>query len=321
MKILIVTPARLGSTKGNWVTAERWANHLGSMGHEVEIAVSYQAQSSDLLIALHARRSAASVEKFRRDHPNSPLIVILTGTDLYRDLPDDPSAVRSIELADRLVVLNALGAQRLPAILRNKVRVIIQSVTVPRLPARPSIPGTTPLGFQVCVVGHLRPVKDPFLAVRALARLPTTSAIHILHVGIALNNEMKVQAENHVRNEPRYCWRGGVSGQEVFELLAGSKLHVLTSMMEGGANVLCEAIAVGVPTLSTRIDGSVGILGDDYPGLFPVGDANALANLLNKVETDPLFYDALRRHCISLQPLVSASQERAEIGGLIAELQ
>ncbi len=288
------------------------------MGHDVAIDTEYQTQSSDLLIALHARRSASSIEKFRHDHPNAPLIVVLTGTDLYRDLPDDPCAVRSIELADRLVVLNALGAQRLPTTLRNKVRVIIQSVTVPPLPGTPATSG---VGFQVCVIGHLRPVKDPFLTVHALAQLPPTSAIHIVHVGMALDNDLKIQAENHVRNEPRYCWRDGVSGQEVFELLAGSKLHVLTSMMEGGANVLCEAIAVGVPTLSTRIDGSMGILGHDYPGLFPVGDSNALANLLNKVETDPLFYDALRGHCISLQPMVSASQERGAIGDLLSELQ
>ena len=317
MKVLVVTPAPARSSKGNWVTAKRWGDHLQALGHDVDIAQRYDDQRCDLLIALHARRSADSVEKFREAHPALPIVVVLTGTDLYSDLPDNPKAARSVELATLLVVLNPIGASHLEPHLRARVRVVVQSVSAPR----PSASEITPSdGFQICVVGHLRPVKDPFLAVHAVRELPQSSAIHIVHLGMALDDSSESRARAFHKSEPRYAWKGPVSSTEALRVLASSKLHVLTSKMEGGANVLCEAIAMGVPTLSTRIDGSVGILGQDYPGFFPVGDARALRVLLEKVESDASFHERLRQHCIKLQAMVSPEVERAAIDSLIAEL-
>ncbi len=314
MRILIVTPAPAGSRTGNQVTAQRWADHLRALNHQVEVDRQYRAQACDLLIALHARHSADSIERFRAAHPELPIVVILTGTDLYSDLPDDPKAARSVELATLLVVLNPLGSRRLLPHLRSRVRVVVQSVALPELDP------VAADGFQICVVGHLRPVKDPFLAAEAVRSLPPESAVRLVHVGRALDERMRSLAEKEQRENARYTWRGEIPQREVFQILASSKLHILTSKMEGGANALCEAIAVGVPTLATRVDGSLGILGEGYPGLFPVGDSRALGQLLEKVEGDPSFHDALRRHCVSLQPSVEPSAERAAIGRIIDEL-
>src|ERR1041385_5227029 len=127
MRIDLVTPAPPGSRKGNRVTALRWARRLRELGHRVEVREEYTGGGPDCLIALHARRSYPSVAGFREGHPTRPLIVALTGTDLYEDLPGSREALRSLELADRVVALQPLAAEALPARLRPKGRTIYQS--------------------------------------------------------------------------------------------------------------------------------------------------------------------------------------------------
>ena len=112
MKICLVTPAPHGSRKGNRVTALRWAKILRNLGHRVAVEQEYRGQRCDLAVALHARRSFPSIERFSSQHPNLPLILALTGTDLYGDIHDDPEAQRSLEMATRLVVAATDGGGR-----------------------------------------------------------------------------------------------------------------------------------------------------------------------------------------------------------------
>ena len=83
MKIMLVTPAPRGSRKGNRVTAQRWARLLRELGHRVILREEYLGEPCEVLIALHARRGFAAVERFHRLFPERPVIVALTGTDLY----------------------------------------------------------------------------------------------------------------------------------------------------------------------------------------------------------------------------------------------
>src|SRR5262249_19094571 len=184
MTIRLITPAPAHSRKGNRVTALRWAPILRELGHRVTIEQTYEGGRCDLMVALHARRSYASIDRFHRDCPDRPLIVALTGTDLYQDIRTSRRAQRSLDLATRLVLLQPCGIEELPPALQGKARVIYQSAVGPRQQARPAS-GT----FEVCVLGHLRPVKDPFRTAMAVRRLPATSRIRVLHVGAALSDE------------------------------------------------------------------------------------------------------------------------------------
>lgn len=170
MTIRVITPAPVRSRRGNRWTALRWARMLQQMGHRVGVEEEYRGRRCDLLIALHARRSFPSIERFRRQQPDSPLIVALTGTDLYGDVRTDPQAQQSLEMASRLVVLQPLAVEELPARLRDRARVIVQSAQKPRGVFRPRKDR-----FEVCVLGHLRPVKDPFRAAQAARLLPGSS--------------------------------------------------------------------------------------------------------------------------------------------------
>lgn len=315
MRVLVVTPAPRGSRRGNRVTALRWAGLLRRLAHRVAVAQEYRGQECHLLIALHARHSAPSVERFRRERPAAALVVALTGTDVYGDIGNSAEAQRSIELADRLIALQPLAAEALPERLRSKVRVIRQSATRPTRIGAPD-----PDAFDVCVVGHLRSVKDPLRAAKAARRLPPSSRVRVLHFGGALSAEMEAEARAEAASNPRYRWRGARPRLETLRTLASCRLLVLSSVMEGGANVVSEAIVCGVPVLSSRIPGSIGLLGVDYPGYFPVGDTDALAALIQRAETDGDFYADLCARCEALRPLFDPARECESWRELVAEL-
>jgi putative glycosyltransferase (TIGR04348 family) len=300
------------------VTALRWARRLRELGHRVSVAVDYGGEPWQLLVALHARKSAASIVRFRRDRPAAPVVVALTGTDLYRDLRISSAARRSVALATRLILLQPHGLRSLPAPFRAKARVILQSARGSSGLLRS---GPRADGFDACLLAHLRPVKDPLLAARAVRFLPPESRVRVLHCGAALDPSMARRARAGEAATPRYRWLGALPRRRALRLLARSRLLLVTSRMEGGANVVSEAIASGVPVLSTRIEGSVGILGGDYPGYFPVGDARALARLLRRAEADPRFYRDLRRRCRRLRPLVDPARERRGWRALLRELE
>lgn len=315
MRICLITPAPAGSLVGNRVTALRWARILRSLDQDVVVLQEYDGQRCDLLVALHALRSFPSIARYRSAYPDAPLVLALTGTDLYGSIHTHAEARRALELATHLIVLQPLGLAELPEDVRGKARVIYQSV--PGLRTMPLRRGDV---FEVCVVGHLRPVKDPFRTALASRLLPPESRLRVLHLGAALSEDMEMRARAEVATNPRYRWRGALSHAEVLHLLARSRLLVLTSEAEGGANVVSEALAVGVPVLSSRIAGSVGLLGEDYPGYFPVGDTEALAQLLGRAETDAAFYQSLHDWCARLRPLVDPLRERQSWDELLREL-
>ena len=315
MKLLIVTPAPPKSKRGNRITAVRWAGLLRELNHHVEIAESYDGKQYEACIALHARRSAKSIAHFHREHPDKPLILALTGTDLYQDIFKSQTAHHSLELASHLVVLQPDAVRFLPKLHQSKCRVIFQSV-------KPPVRKPSPLKtvFEICVIGHLRPVKDPFRTAMAVKLLPESSRIRINHLGAALSKSMQRRAMAEMNTNPRYRWLGELSHGKTLQRLARSRLLVLSSKLEGGANVISEAAAVDVPVISSNISGSIGLLGEDYPGYFPVGNTRKLAELLQTVEEDQAFYRRLQIGCRQLKKLISPTQERESWRKLLAEL-
>lgn len=313
--ILLVSPAAPNTLLGNGVTAERWAALLRRLGHEVDIADTFRAGDHTALVALHAKKSAAAVRAFRTEHPTAPIMLALTGTDLYPDLTANRVDPAVLALADRLIVLQDNGLAQIDPEMRWRARVIYQSV--PDIPPGP----VDEDHFDVCVLAHLREVKDPLLAADAARRLPADSRIRIVHTGQGLDEELTARAAAESAGNPRYTWVGPLPRPEALTLLAGSRLLVLTSRHEGGANVISEALAAGVPCLCTEIPGSTGLLGPDYPGYFPVGDADALAALLLAAETNrDGYHDTLRRHCARRRPLVEPANELQAWADLLKEL-
>jgi putative glycosyltransferase (TIGR04348 family) len=316
MKIRIITPAGRGTRYGNRVTARRWAGILQGLGHQTVIEQEYRRGKADLIIALHARRSASSIARFHRLHPNLPVIVALTGTDLYQDIKASKTAQNSLEIATRLITLQTLGKNMLAHHLHSKVRPIIQSKYRTPGSFRPNT-----RTFDVCIVGYLRPVKDPFRLAQAARLLPKGSRIRVLHVGGALSDSMERRAKEQEIRNPRYNWLRELPQWRTRRIIANSRALVITSRLEGGANVVSEALVDGVPVLASYIDGSVGLLGARYPGYFPTGDTRALAHLLTRIENEPAFLEQLRDWCEKLGNRFLPEIESESWKQILAELQ
>ena len=314
VNIQLVTPAPLRLNNGNRITALRWRVLLRKLGHRVRITQSYDERRCDLLIALHARRSAESIRRFHALHPELPLIVVLTGTDLYRDIRRDRQAKQSLEIASSLVVLQRMALRDLPREYHQKTQVIYQSAET--LVAKPS----RRRNFRVCLIAHLRAEKDPLRAPLAVRRLPPDSCIDLIHIGLALDEELARKAEKEATRNPRYRWLGQLSHRRTRKLLAESQLVCITSRMEGSSNVLSEALASGVPVIATRIAGLIGTLEDDFPGYFPVGDTEKLCALMRRAERDAKFYRELKRRCARAAKWVRPERELKSWRRLLRQL-
>ena len=315
MHVFVVTPAAAGTHLGNRITAQRWAEMLRGLGHRVRVATEWRGETCDVLIALHARRSWPSVARWRRRRPGAPLVVALTGTDIYRDLAKSRRARQSIAWATRLVALQERAADVLPRAARRKTRVIVQSTD---LRTRRALPRRRV--FRVCVLAHLRDVKDPFRAALAVRSLPADSRVEVVHAGSALTAAMDRRARRETAENPRWRWIGDVPRARALALLADSDVMVLSSRLEGGSGAVSEALALGVPVIASRVPGIVGVLGPRHPGVYPVGDTAALARLLRRAETEPAFLERLRRAGAARARLVDPRREVAAWRRLLAEL-
>jgi glycosyltransferase involved in cell wall biosynthesis len=197
-----------------------------------------------------------------------------------------------------------MGLAELSPELRTKTMVIHQST--------PPIAPRTPLKtrFEVSVIGNLREEKDPFRCALAATLLPEKSRIQVVHVGRALDDRMAAQAQEMMSASPRYRWLGELPHWRTKAMLARSRLMVISSRMEGGANVVSEAFAACVPVVASAVSGNIGMLGTDYAGYYPCGDEEALARLLWRVESEPAFYQLLTNQCAERHPLFTPEHER-----------
>jgi putative glycosyltransferase (TIGR04348 family) len=316
MKIVLITPEGPTSRTGNRVAAARWARILRGLGHRVRVASDYDGKPADLMVAVHAWRSAAAIEKFKSTYPARPVVLQLSGTDIYHYIDADPvPTLRAMALADRLVALNDLARRVVPKRLRARLSVIHQSAKPLPRPRRPS------QAVVVAVIGHLRDVKDPLRAAKAARLLPADSRIRVEQVGRAYTPQWAARARAEMAANPRYFWRDDVPAAAVRRLLARSHAMVISSFSEGGANVISEAAVAGVPVLASRMDGNVGLLGTDYPGYFPAGDTQALARLLRRVECEPRFVARLGKALARRAPLFRPAREIAAWRRLLASLR
>lgn len=316
MKIHLITPAKKNDRNGNRTSALRWAKLLQQQGYKVQVETEYNGEPVDLLIALHAWRSAEAIEQYKTLYPQGPLVVALGGTDVNTNLKTDPEVtLRSMHHADALVCLNDLIELELPPELLPKLHVIYQSAEVLTQPKKPRT-----RTFDICVIGNLRQEKDPFRTAMASQLLPVESKIRVIHFGEATNLQWQQQALQFVESSPRYNWKGEVPQWQVRREFLRTRLMVISSNQEGGANVISEALAAGVPIIASKIAGNVGLLGADYPGYFELGNERELANLLYRAETDATFLSLLQDACAPLALKFTVESESAAWQSILSEL-
>jgi putative glycosyltransferase (TIGR04348 family) len=318
LRIAIVSPALADANNGNWQTARRWQRLL--QPHHARIVRQWldaQTDGDGVMLALHARRSADSIQAWHARHGQRGLGLVLTGTDLYRDIVHDPQAQRSLDLAHSLVVLQSLGVQSLPSQHQAKARVIFQSTGT-----RQTLPKTS-RHLRVVMVGHLRAEKDPLTLMTAARLLLPDLGVRVDHIGAALDADLGQAAQATQAQCPHYRWLGAMTHHKTLQRIQRAHLLVHTSRMEGGAHVLMEAVCSGTPVLASRIDGNVGLLGEDYAGLFEPGDAQGLAHLLRACrapQTGHALMAHLAQQCALRAPLFEPRAERAALHRWVQDL-
>jgi putative glycosyltransferase (TIGR04348 family) len=311
--VAIITPAIAKANNGNWQTARRWANFLEDDA-KVQVAQQWDGVEVDALVALHARRSAESIAKFRAAHPRAPIALVLTGTDLYRDIRTDTHALHSLNLATHIVVLQDEGLHELAPVHQTKCRVIVQSS--PRwAPMRRN--ETT---FDFVSVGHLRSEKDPVTLMRAARHLQPNEGLRVVQIGGILEEALGQAAHITMRDCPHYEWHEPVTQNAARRWIARSRALVVTSVMEGGANVIAEAIQSGTPVLASFISGNAGMLGRGYDGFFPAGDDLRLAELMRRFAADAHFRNHLQTQCDARAHLFEPTRERDHVRQLVADM-
>lgn len=326
IRVVIATPALAQANNGNWQTARRWQALLAQR-HRARIVSGWPDEQAladpsldQVLLALHARRSAPSVAAWARQHGGHGLGVVLTGTDLYRDIATDADAQRSLQLAQQLVVLQERAPDVLPPEFRGKARVIFQSTR-----SRKTLPKTRQ-HLRVVAVGHLREEKDPLTLMRAAELLREDRGIRIDHLGDALDTALGEAARRTEAGGAPYRWLGARPHADALRRIQRAHLLVHMSLLEGGAHVVMESVCSGTPVIASRIAGNIGMLGEDYAGYFPPGDAPALAALLRQcrdqwiaAQGDDLM-SQLGRQCAARAALFSPQREQAALEQLVTDL-
>jgi len=286
------------------------------------MAQAWSGEPFDVMLALHARHSAESIARWPRvlgANAVAPgLGVVLTGTDLYRDIQTDATAQASLAYAQHLVVLQECAPDALPAEVRSKARVIFQSVSPWQTVTKPQ------QHLRAVMVGHLRDEKSPQTLFAAARLLKDHPGICIDHIGNALDAELGSQAQDCAAECPGYRWLGGMPHDTTRRRIQRAHVLVHTSRMEGGAHVLMEAICSGTPVLASKIAGNVGMLGPDYAGYFEHGNAQQLADFLVRLRIEQTsaggLYRLLQTQCALRAPLFAPAAEKAALTALARDL-
>ncbi|WP_323751844.1 glycosyltransferase [Marinobacter sp.] len=149
----------------------------------------------------------------------------------------------------------------------------------PRLPIIESL--ALPEGSIVIgCAGRFSPQKGFDLLPDLVARLP--SNVHFVHVG---QGEFEQQITTTIRARPgseRIHFLGYQSDMHAF--FRSIDLFLLCSRNEGMANVLNEAMSLGVPVVSTRVPGSEELLDNGrYGVLVNIDDVDAMVDAIKSI--------------------------------------
>ncbi|PQJ28226.1 glycosyltransferase [Rubritalea profundi] len=306
MHILISSAYPLSSPKGNSITAKRIAKLLTQAGHAAQAINTDMPPPADAMIALHATKTLAASKRFKVNSPNRKLIIYLTGTDIYREQTNNnPEFKEALILADALVVSQRASLASIPSEFQDKSHFVPASVLLPPLKKVSSPPSPS-----LALIGHLRSVKNPFLMNKALKELDGLK-LDVFTLGAALEPNMLHEVHNWQQADSRFHWLNDVPYTKALSWIQQVDFTLNTSHSEGGSNAVAESIVLGTPVLASKIEGNVGMLGDDYLGYFEPNNASSLARLIHLAVTDYSFHQNLLQQITDLQQNFLPEKETA----------
>jgi len=151
---------------------------------------------------------------------------------------------------------------------------------------------------RIVTVGRLIPQKNQKLLIDAFAIAHKKHPDYQLcfYGDGPLEAELRQYASNYgLEDNKDVVFCGQV--KDVINRISPANIFVLSSIMEGMPNALMEAVALGIPSISTDVSGARDIIADGESGyIVPVGDKDALATrmiqLIESEETRKRFSEA-----------------------------
>ncbi len=267
-------------------------------------------------------------------------LVLRLGTHLTASLKNQPAWRRGLRRLpirllyphlDGIVAVSQGVAEDIATLARlprDRIQVIPNPVITSALLARaqepPShpwaAPGEPPL---ILAAGRLTVQKDFPTLVRAFARLPSTLPCRLMILGKG-NPAPLMDLARQLGVAERLVIPGFMANPHA--LMARAALFVLSSRWEGSPNVLTEALALGIPAVSTDCPSGpreiLGPLAGFYadPGpLVPVGDVEAMARAMAATLTNPPPATTLRQAAVPYHQTLSVQRYLVALGLLIPE--
>lgn len=221
--------------------------------------------------------------------------------DPYND-PKDPKLRRKRDKlygrASGIVFQTEDARAYFPPEIRERSTVIFNPVEIPPQETGSREPGEK----RIVSVGRLEPQKNQAMLIRAFSRIHQQFPEYVLEIygegalRQALTEQIREEKlENAVRLK-------GYS-KNVLGAMSGAELFVLSSDYEGMSNALLEAMALGLPVVSTDhpIGGARMVIRDGVNGLLvPVGDSEALADAVCRILGNERLRAELSRNALEI---------------------
>jgi len=151
--------------------------------------------------------------------------------------------------------------------------------------------------FRIVMAGRLTRQKDypTMLEALALLRKQRTLDVRLVILGDGPDRPALEAKAHQLGVADGIEWSGWV--KNIHAVMARCDVFALTSIYEGFANVLVEAMACGLPVISTDCpSGPAELLeGGTHGFLVPVGDAAAIADAVHALSEDPAVYADYQR--------------------------
>lgn len=239
---------------------------------------------------VHFATAAANIALFMKTLLPIGLSLTIHGPDEFYDVQGE-KLVEKINAADFLVCIGRFARSQLmklsPAVNWKKFDICPLGVDVANYAAERPQAGGRP--FTILCVGRLTPAKGQHVLVEACAMLRDWGrAFKLVIVGTGPDEDSLRQAVDRLDLRRHVEMTGALNQDQVRARYAESDVFALPSFAEGIPVVLMEAMASGVPCVTTRITGIPELIRDGIDGLLTTpSDTQELADTLALLMDDP----------------------------------
>ena len=297
MLIYLVSPHVGPSGRGNAVTVERLRAGLEARGVAARVLLPEDCPGAgprpDIVHAFHAGHSGPAALSLASEL-HVPLVVTLTGTDYNEEL-DEPVAaerVRRVLREARAVIGFSQGCAehvvaRLPELV-STLRVIPQAPFVQGWTRPPCVRlARRPEAFTVLHLAGIRPVKSNLSAVAPLERLRARlPGLRLVFAGPALDAGYAERLSRRIAGLSWCRYAGELPRASIPGALAEADVVLNTSVSEGMANAVLEAMWWGCPVIAHDVPGNRELVAHEVTGLLYAGEA-ALEQCVERLAREP----------------------------------